>query len=129
MEVERSGGGVLVTASVLSVYSDSILFLEQVLIICIFLGNCHFNYEFTYKYVAFTLMLLEIPFESVGKCKKFLMLIYIFFLLIRFTKDFSSLFSLFKTTSIYFTIFVTINFLFYLCSLLLTLKNFFKNFF
>ena len=114
VEIECSGRGVLITVSVLSIYSDSIFFLEQVLIICIFLGNCHFNYVSTYKYVAFTLMLLEIPFDSVGKFKKFLMLIYVFFPLIRFTKDFSSLFSLFKTTSIYFTIFVTINFLFML---------------
>ena len=70
MEIECSGRGVLSTVSVLSVYSDSVL-LEQVLIICIFLGNCHFNYVFTYKYVASTLMLLEISFESVGKFLKF----------------------------------------------------------
>lgn len=122
MEIECSGKGV----SVLSVYSDSVLFLEQVLIICIFLGNCHLNYVFTYKYVAFTLTLLEMPFESVDKFKKFLMLIYVFSPSIRFTKDFSSLFSLFKRTSIYFTIFVTINFYFIYA---LCLKNFLKIFF
>lgn len=65
MEIECSGKGVSVFVCLLRLY----FFLSKFLIICIFLGNCHLNYVFTYKYVAFTLMLLEMPFESVDKFK------------------------------------------------------------